>query len=219
MRELLGRDFDKKRLEAARQEAAYERRRRMRADRSAKRWVEQAIQAKLRGRAGRTRKGQTPGATGRATGGSAGARKRRTPPPTGAAAEQPETAGRRRLVRDAATHQPRNIRRSLDAGYRGDQRLEFRRRPVHFGKQAGQAGGFGGEIPRQLVAAKFVGDFPPAAGPDGDPRGEMRMLAMAGHLHPGLARPLLGDRYPRRLRPDPGGGAAGDSGRAPKCRR
>ena len=48
MRELLGRDFDKKRLEAARQEAAYERRRRMRADRSAKRWVEQAIQAKLR---------------------------------------------------------------------------------------------------------------------------------------------------------------------------
>ena len=42
MRDLLGRDFDKKRLEASRQETAYEKRRRLRADRRAARRLDEA---------------------------------------------------------------------------------------------------------------------------------------------------------------------------------
>ena len=43
MRDLLGRDFDKKQLEASRQETAYERRRRLRADRRATRRLDEAL--------------------------------------------------------------------------------------------------------------------------------------------------------------------------------
>ena len=48
MRDLLGRDFDKKRLEASRQETAYEKRRRLRSDRRMAEAERQAEQAKHR---------------------------------------------------------------------------------------------------------------------------------------------------------------------------
>ena len=43
MRDLLGRDFDKQRLEASRQETAYEKRRRLRSDRRAARRLDEAL--------------------------------------------------------------------------------------------------------------------------------------------------------------------------------